>query len=68
MKAQPLHSEPSMPPWQLFAPGLGCEHVPIVPPDGIVQMPPQHSASCPHELPLTTHHEALPHVPAALQN
>ncbi len=30
-------------------------------------MPPQHSASCEHELPLITHHDALPQVPFELQ-
>jgi hypothetical protein len=56
-----------MPALQSVAPGLGWLHVPIVPPAGIVQMPPQHSPSCAHELPLTTHHEPLPQVPPALQ-
>jgi hypothetical protein len=53
---------------QFVEPGVGWSQVPIVPPDGIVQMPPQHSASCEHEFPLTMHHDALPHVPLELQN
>ena len=62
------HGEPSMPALQFVEPGLGCPQMPIVPPAAIVQIPPQHSASCAHELPLTTHHEPLPHVPFELQN
>jgi hypothetical protein len=56
---QSLHSEPSTP-VQFVPPTLGCEHVPSVAPEPIVQMPPQHSASCAHASPFCVQYDDGP--------
>jgi len=57
-----------MPAPQFVAPPTGWLHVPMVAPDAIVQMPPQHSASCAHASPSCVQYDDGPQWPLALQS